>query len=117
MNAHALGVLEFGPALDLVAGYASSSLGAERVRHSLPSTDRDWIEREHARVSAMRSMIGGDASWHPQQLFDIRPSLSRLRVEGATLSAAELLAFRQILRSSRLTSESLKGDKIPAVAV
>jgi DNA mismatch repair protein MutS2 len=117
MNTHALGVLEFGAALDLVAGFASSSSGAERVRQSAPRTDRDWIEREHARVSAMRSMTEGDARWRPQQVFDIASSLSRLRVEGASLSTADLLAVRNFLRSSRLTSESFRSDRIPAVAV
>ena len=117
MNAHALGVLEFGAALDLVAGFASSSLGADRVRQSRPRTDRDWIEREHARVSAMRSMTEGEARWRPQQVGDIAPSLSRLRVEGASLSALDLLSLRNFLRATRLSAESFKGDKIPAVAL
>ena len=117
MNAHALGVLEFNAALDLVAGFASSSLGSERVRQAAPRSDREWIEREHARVSAMRSMSEGDARWRPQQVVDIAPSLSRLRVEGASLSALDLLAVRNFLRSSRLTAESFKSDKIPAVAL
>jgi dsDNA-specific endonuclease/ATPase MutS2 len=91
MNQHALGVLEFDAALSLVAGHASSALGAERIRELKPRSDRQWIEREHARVSAMKAMVEGDASWHPQQLVDIRPGLARLRVEGASLSAAELL--------------------------
>ena len=117
MNAHALAVLEFGAALDLVAGFASSSLGAERVRQSRPRAERDWIEREHARVSAMRSMTEGEARWRPQQVVDIAPSLSRLRVEGASLSALDLLAVRNFLRATRLSAESFKGDKIPAVAV
>ena len=117
MNTHALGVLEFGAALDLVAGFASSSLGAARVRQSAPRAERDWIEREHARVSAMRSMTEGEARWRPQQVFDITSSLSRLRVEGATLSAVDLLAVRNLLRASRLTRDSFNGDKIPAVAV
>jgi DNA mismatch repair protein MutS2 len=117
MNTHALAVLEFGPALDLVAGFASSALGAERVRQSLPRTDREWIEKEHARVSAMRSMVSGDSAWQPQQLFDIRNCLSRLRVEGAALGANDLLSFARFLRSSRLSIESLRNDKIPAVAL
>jgi DNA mismatch repair protein MutS2 len=116
MNAHALGVLEFPAALDLVAGFASSSLGAERVRESQPRDDRNWIEREHSRIAAMRSLTEGDAGWHPQQIFDIRPSLSRLRVEGASLSAQDLLAVCGFLRSSRLTADSFKGEKVPAVA-
>jgi DNA mismatch repair protein MutS2 len=117
MNTHALGVLEFGAALDLVAGFASSSPGAERVRQSSPRADRDWIEREHARVSAMRSMTEGEGRWRPQQVFDITSSLSRLRVEGASLSTVDLLAVRNFLRSSRLTGESFRSDKIPALAV
>lgn len=117
MNSHALGVLEFGAALDLVAGNAASSLGAERVRQSTPSTDRVWIEREHARVAAMRSLVTGDSRWRPQQVFDIRNALSRLRVEGASLSAVDLLAVRNFLRSSRLSSESFKNEKIPAVSL
>ncbi len=117
MNKHALGVLEFGAALDLVAGNAASSLGAERVRQAMPSTERAWIEREHARVAAMRSLVEGDSVWRPQQVFDIRNALSRLRVEGASLSGGDLLAVRNFLRSSRLSSESFRNDKIPAVSL
>ena len=117
MNQHALGVLEFDAALSLVAGNASSSLGAERVRELRPRSDRTWIEREHARVSAMKGIVEGDASWHPQQMVDVRPALSRLRVEGAALSATELLGMRTLVRASRLTAESFRDDRIAAVSV
>ena len=117
MNNHALGVLEYRAALDLVAGFASSSLGAERVREAEPVSNREWIEREHARVAAMRNLVEGDASWHPQQMFDIRPALSRLRVEGASLSAPDLLAVRNFLRSSRLTLDSFKADRAAPMAL
>jgi DNA mismatch repair protein MutS2 len=117
MNLHALGVLEFSAALDLVAGFASSALGAARVREALPSSDSQWIEREHARVAAMRSIVEGDAAWHPQQITDIGQALSRLRVEGAALSAGDLMHVRGFLRASRLSVESFKGERIPAVAL
>ena len=117
MNQHALGVLEFDAALSLVAGHASSALGAERIRELKPRSDREWIEREHARVSAMKAMVEGDASWHPQQLVDIRPGLARLRVEGASLSAAELLGMRTLLRGSRLTAEGFRDDRIAPVSL
>jgi dsDNA-specific endonuclease/ATPase MutS2 len=117
MNQHALGVLEFDAALALVAGHASSALGAERVRELRPVSERAAIEREHARVSVMRSIVDGDAAWHPQPLVDVRSALSRLRVEGASLSAAELLGVRNILRSSRLSAESLRDERIPAVTI
>ena len=117
MNAHALGVIEFERALDLVAGFASSSLGAARIRESTPVSDRDLIEREHSRVSAMRAVTSGEARWRPQNVIDINPALARLRVQGASLSPADLLALRNFLRSSRLTADSFKSDKIPAVTI
>ena len=117
MNAHALGVIEFERALDLVAGFASSSLGAARLRESSPVSDRAWIEREHSRVSAMRAITGGEARWRPQNVIDITQALARLRVQGASLSPADLLALRNFLRSSRLTADSFKSDKIPAVTL
>src|SRR4029079_9444309 len=48
--------------------------------------------------------------------FDIRPALTRLRVEGASLSPQDLLALRGFLRSSRLSVDSFKGDRVPQVA-
>ena len=117
MNQHALGVLEFSAALDLVAGYALSTLGAERMRGLRPSTDATWIEREHSRVAAVRSIVEGEAAWRPQQTIDVRSALARLRVEGASLSATDLLSVRNFLRASRLSAESLRNDKMAAVSL
>ena len=46
MNAHALGILELDRALDVVAGRASSALGAERIRELSPTTDVAWLKDE-----------------------------------------------------------------------
>jgi DNA mismatch repair protein MutS2 len=64
----------------------------------------------------MRGLTYGDAAWRPQQLVDIRPALSRLRVEGASLSAVELRGVGSFLRASRLCAESFKDENIAAVA-
>ena len=96
MNRHALAVLEFPRVLDEVAGRATSELGAEHVRSLAPQTDRQWIEREHARTAAVRSL--------------------RASVAGLTWSPAELLATRQLLRSSRRSREALSDEKRPAAA-
>src|SRR5215211_4135804 len=112
MNAHALRVIEFPAALELVAGKASSSLGAERVRELAPQTERAWLDREHSRVTVVRSLIEGDVQWHPQPISDVRPALARLRVEGASLSSVDLLTISGVLRSSRLTREALKSAEV-----
>ena len=66
MNRHALAVLEFHRLLDDVAVRASSELGAARIRSLEPSTDRAWIEREHARVAAVRTLRAEDPPVAPE---------------------------------------------------
>ena len=116
MNPHALSVLEFPGVLDLVAGRASSSLGAARVRALQPSADIAPLEREHRRVAAMRSLLTSEAGWHPEPIPDLAAALSRLRIEGTTWSGSELLAALTLLRSSRRSGEALHDPRRPAVA-
>lgn len=113
MNSHALNVLEFPRTLALIAERATSALGSERVRELLPSSDIDEIEREHTRVAAVRSLLSAEEPWSLPRIPDARSALARLRVEGASLAAPDLLAIAALLRSSRLTRESLRGDRIP----
>jgi DNA mismatch repair protein MutS2 len=118
VNRHALGVLEYPRLLDEVASRAASELGAARVRLLEPTTDRDWIEREHARVAAVRTLRSGDSPWHLDRVPDahLRSALDRLRISGLTWSAAELLGAHQLLRSARRTREVLQDDKRPTAA-
>jgi DNA mismatch repair protein MutS2 len=115
MNSHALNVIEFPRTLALISERASSPLGAERVRELRPMTDRDAIEREHARVAAVRALVSGEEPWQLNGVPDARPALARLRLEGASLSAPDLLVGGALLRSSRLTRESLRGRASPVV--
>jgi DNA mismatch repair protein MutS2 len=116
VNNHALSVIEFPRTLSLIAERAISSLGADRVRELLPMTDRDAIEREHARVAAVRSLLTAENPWMLHGVPDARAALTRLRLEGASLSASDLLVLGFLLRSSRLTHESFRGEKVSPVA-
>ncbi|HEX9128360.1 MAG TPA: endonuclease MutS2 [Gemmatimonadaceae bacterium] len=117
MNSHALNVIEFPRTLALISERATSPLGAERVRELRPVTDRDAIEREHARVAAVRALLSAEDPWHLHGVPDARSALTRLRVEGASLGAGELLMAAKLLRSSRITRESLRGERAsPMVA-
>ncbi len=116
MNSHALSVLEFPRVLELVAGRASSDIGAARVRTLAPATDREWIDREHARVAAVRSLVAAEQPWHPEPLPDLSASLGRLRVIGLAWSGPELLHAATLLRSSRRTRDFMRSEKTPLVA-
>jgi DNA mismatch repair protein MutS2 len=116
VNAHALAVLEFQRTLDVVAGHASSAAGAAHVRELRPADDVADIEREHARVTAMRALVGAESPWSPEAVPDVARGLARLRVAGTALPGPELLAVLVLLRSSRRTMEALRDPKRPAVA-
>ena len=115
MNGHALGVLEFARVLDLVAGRATSTLGAARVRALHPSADRAWLESEHRRVGAMRTLASGDQAWAPEPIPDLTEALARLRVAGTSWNGHELLGGATLLRSSRRVREQLADERRPAV--
>ena len=117
MNSHALNVIEFPRTLALISERATSPLGGERVRELRPVTDRTAIESEHARVAAVRSLLSAEEPWHLHGVPDARAALARLRVEGASLAAADLLVLGNLLRSARVTRDSLRGDRAtPIVA-
>ncbi|MEP6905390.1 MAG: hypothetical protein ABI875_04860, partial [Gemmatimonadales bacterium] len=61
MNRHALQVIEYPAALELLAGRASSALGAEQLRAFAPRTDAVWLEREHSRVAVGRALLDDEA--------------------------------------------------------
>lgn len=111
MNAHALGILEFSRLLALVATRAHSAPGAAAVRALVPRADRLWIEREQARVSAMRSLIESDAGWTSEPIPELAEPLKRLRIEGLAWSAVELLHAATLLRSSRRTRDALRDPR------
>lgn len=117
MNAHALGILEFPRLLAHVAGRASSASGAAAVRALAPRTDREWIEAEHARVNAMRSLVVSELGWPTEPIPDLGEPLKRLRIEGLTWTALELLQGATLLRSSRRTRDALRDPRRPAITL
>jgi DNA mismatch repair protein MutS2 len=117
MNAHALTVLEFERVLELVAGRASSAAGAARVRELRPTTVVAEADVEHARVTAMRSLRDSERGWSPEPIPELQRAFERLRVAGAPLDAEDLLGVAQLLRSGRLTLDSLRASDRPPMAV
>jgi DNA mismatch repair protein MutS2 len=121
MNPHALAVLEYREALDLVARYASSELGGEAVRALQPSADLGWITPELERVDQMRAFLGGDTGWSMAPVPDVREAVRRLRVEGSVLEAGELRGLAVLLASSRTTRRSVLAqggaERFPLLAM
>ncbi len=120
VQAHALDVLEFARLLDHVAGHASTSPGAARIRGLRPvrvgGTHLDRSEAlaelhaEHARVAAMRAIITGENPFRPEAIPELGNAFQRLRVVGAAWNGVELRGAWTLLRSSRLTQLGLRDE-------
>ncbi|WP_420128490.1 endonuclease MutS2 [Longimicrobium sp.] len=119
MNPHALNVLEYREALDLVARFASSGLGADAVRALSPSADLGFIEPELARVEEMRSFLRGDSGWSVPAIPDIREGVRKLRVEGSVLDGPQLRDVGVLLASSRTTRRAVaqNAGSLPYLAL
>lgn len=117
MNAHALGILEYPRLLAHVAGRASSAPGAAAVRALAPRTDRGWIEAEHTRVGAVRALISSELGWPTESIPDLGEPLRRLRIEGLTWTAVELLHGATLLRSSRRVRDALRDPRRPGITL
>ncbi len=115
MNSHALNVLEFPRVLDVVADRASSDLGAARVRALRPTSERAWIEREHSRVAAVRSIAESDKGWSTVAIPGAGEAIARLSVRSAVLSGSDLVLLGTLLRSSRTMRAFIASEKHPAV--
>ncbi|MFN8581937.1 MAG: hypothetical protein U0163_13310 [Gemmatimonadaceae bacterium] len=117
MNRHALHVLEFSRALEVVGGFASSAAGARSVREREPVSLASTVEREQARAFAMAALVKHEIGFGMPPIPEAGNSLSRLRVDGTILSGQDLLGVAVLLRSSRLCSESLRDTRYPAISL
>src|SRR3978361_311811 len=109
MKKHALGVLEYSRVLDVLADRATSALGAARIRATEPRRDIEWMEGEQRGVVATRAVVPSDNGWHPEPIPDLAVPLARLRALGSSWNGDELTRGAVLLRSSRITKETLSG--------
>jgi len=117
VNSHALSILEFPRALELVAERAQSALGAERVRELAPAVDRAAIEREHRRVFAVKSFLVAEEAWRPESVPDARSALARLAVAHSVLAAADFPPLRCLLGVSRRARDTLTKQRFPEMSL
>jgi DNA mismatch repair protein MutS2 len=108
MNRHALTVLQYPEVLDLVAGYASSALGAARVRALLPADAWAWIDEELRTVDQMAGFLLRAEEWYVPPIPDLRVPLRILATEGSVWEGPALRDAGELLRSARTVRRSLQ---------
>lgn len=83
-------VLEWDRYLALLAEYSVSSIGKAWILSLRPSTNRDWVERQHSLVEEMRLMLGEGAQLRLGSLFDPTSLLDKTRIAGVALEPEEI---------------------------
>ncbi len=98
MDAHTLELLEFDKVCNLVAGYASCSLGKDAARRMEPSLETEVVRARIALTTEMADALSSGVSPPFGGLHDIRPLVRRAQV-GSSLNAEELAETFETLKA------------------
>jgi DNA mismatch repair protein MutS2 len=88
--------LEWEPLLALVAGFAASPVGRNAILDLRPSTDEDWIARQHQLTGELRLVLEEQVSIPCGGLFDPTQLAAKAQIPGAALEATELQAIARL---------------------
>src|SRR5271169_2728333 len=107
-------VLEFDHLRELLAIYAASPLGQERIANLAPSRDRQWIERQHLLTEELRGYLRNGGRFDFHGLSDPTPLIHKSRIQGAAL---ELTEIRDVLLLADRAAEWREIAVHPPVAI
>jgi DNA mismatch repair protein MutS2 len=88
--------LEWEALLALVAGFAASPVGRNAILDLKPSTDEDWIARQHQLTEELRLLLAEQTSIPVGGLFDPTQHAAKAQIPGAALEANELQAVARL---------------------
>ena len=88
--------LEWEGLLALVAGFSASPVGRHAILDLKPSTDEEWIRRQHQLTNEVRLILGESISIPLGGLFDPTQHAAKAQIPGAALEAAELQAVARL---------------------
>ena len=91
-----MAALEWEPLLALVAGFAASPVGREAILALHPSTDEEWIGRQHQLAGEVRLVLEEQVSIPLGGLFDPTQLAAKAQIAGAALESAELQAIARL---------------------
>ncbi len=109
MNRHALAVLQFPEALDLVARYATSTLGADAVRALDPADALAAVVDELRRVEQTAAFLLRADDFIMPRIPDLRAALVRLGVEGSVWDGPTLRATGELVSGARAVRRGISA--------
>jgi DNA mismatch repair protein MutS2 len=102
MDKHTIRVLEYDKVLGIVARYAATDAGRQRVLELKPLLDKSEVTARMAMISEMKSLFEWGKPPPIAGVYDVRDAVSRAKVPGAVLDARSLLLICSVAKASRL---------------
>ena len=91
-----IAALEWDALLALVAGFAASPVGRGSILAVRPSTDAEWIARQHRLTAELRLLLEEQVSIPLGGLFDPIQLAAKARIPDVALEALELQAVARL---------------------
>jgi len=101
--------LEWEPLLALVAGFAASPVGRGAILSLRPSSEEEWIKRQHQLTGEVRLLLSEQVSIPLGGLFDPTEIAAKARIPEVALEAAELQAVARLANDIAAWQELLQS--------
>src|ERR1019366_1774096 len=88
--------LEWEPLLGLVAGFAASPVGRQAILDLRPSTDEEWITRQHQLTGEVRLVLQEQVSIPLGGLFDPTQLAAKAQIPGSALEPGDLQSVARL---------------------
>jgi DNA mismatch repair protein MutS2 len=111
MDNHTIQVLEYEKGLSIIARYALTEAGRERVLALSPLVDTSQVTSRLKMISEMRVVREWGKTPPLADVEDLREAISRAKVPGAVLDARTVLRIGKLARTSRRVRSFYKEVK------
>jgi len=113
--------LEFYTVLETVSKKCLTQKGRELITSALPIKDNSeiiWLNKELNQVDEMLLLLTSDKDLPLENISDVRDILNKAKIDGAVLSADELLKINDAVRVARDVKNFLKmrTEKYPGLS-
>ena len=100
----------------MLHGYCLSPLGHERVDAMQFLTDHKEITTLHQQLAELNYILQTSTEQFPQDFFDLRPEIHRIRIEGTYLEEQTLWELLRSLRTLHVWVEVARGSALEKLA-
>jgi DNA mismatch repair protein MutS2 len=112
-DSFSLKVLEFSAVVELLRGFLSGPISEPLLDSVEPHTEIELIQRDLERAREAREFLREGPRPSLGALRDPRPLLDRLRIEGVSLLALEILALLEVARAALELRRLFAKDAAP----